>query len=94
MPRRSCRSNLSDARWALIEPTLTAWRAARRVPGVATRAHDLREIVNAISYGCRAGCRSGTAWPHRVVSEAPEQCGYGARSPNRCAPASADAAPS
>ncbi|WP_327092431.1 IS5 family transposase [Nonomuraea sp. NBC_01738] len=53
--RGAYRSDLSDARWALIEPTLTAWRAARRGPGVATRVHDLREVVNAILYVCRTG---------------------------------------
>jgi transposase len=44
----------------LIEPTLTAWRAARRGPGVVTRVHDLREIVNAILYVCR----TGIAWEY------------------------------
>jgi transposase len=59
-PRRPYRSDLSDARWALIEPTLTAWRAARRGPGTAARIHDLREIVNAILYVCR----TGIAWEY------------------------------
>ncbi|WP_399341851.1 transposase [Umezawaea sp. Da 62-37] len=45
----------ADARWALIEPTLTAWRAVRRGLGTAARVHDLREIVNAIVYVCRTG---------------------------------------
>jgi transposase len=58
--RRAYPSDLSDARWALIEPTLTAWRAARRGPGVAARVHDLREIVNAILYVCR----TGIAWAY------------------------------
>ncbi|ONI91879.1 hypothetical protein ALI144C_00395 [Actinosynnema sp. ALI-1.44] len=43
---------MSDARWKLIEPTLTAWRAAGRGPGAAMRVHDLREIVNAIRCVC------------------------------------------
>jgi transposase len=56
---------LSDARWALIEPVLSAWRAARAQAGLglAEPVHDLREIVNAILYVNRAGC----AWqllPH------------------------------
>lgn len=59
-PRRAYRSDLSDARWALIEPILTAWRAARRGPGTAARVHDLREIVNAILYVCR----TGIAWEY------------------------------
>jgi len=58
-------TDLSDARWALIEPTLSAWRAARAQAGLGLSApmHDLREIVNAILYVNRAGC----AWhllPH------------------------------
>lgn len=58
--RRAYPSDLSDAQWALIEPTLTAWRAARRGPGVAARKHHLREIVNAILYVCR----TGIAWEY------------------------------
>lgn len=58
-------SDLSDARWALIEPRLTAWRKARTDAGVGGRkpSHDLREIFNAILYLNRTGC----AWrylPH------------------------------
>ena len=60
MARRAYRSDLSDARWALIEPTLTAWRAARRGPGTTARVHGLREIVNAILYVCR----TGIAWEY------------------------------
>ena len=55
----------SDARWALIEPVLSAWRAKRAEAGLGLSepVHDLREIVNAILYVNRAGC----AWhllPH------------------------------
>ncbi|MFE6946646.1 IS5 family transposase [Streptomyces chartreusis] len=53
--RRPYRSDVSDARWALIEPVFTAWRARRTGPGTAARAHDLREIVNAILYVNRTG---------------------------------------
>ena len=58
-------TDLSDARWALIEPILTDWRAVRAGSGLglAEPVHDLREIVNAILYVNRAGC----AWqmlPH------------------------------
>ncbi|WNV84974.1 IS5 family transposase [Umezawaea sp. Da 62-37] len=59
-PRRVYPSDLSDARWALIEPTFAAWRTARRGPGIAARVHDLREIVNAILYVCR----TGIAWAY------------------------------
>ena len=50
-------SDLSDARWALIEARLTAWRQARTEAGVGGRAaeHDLREIFNAILYVNRTG---------------------------------------
>ena len=55
--RRSYRTDLSDARWALIEPVLAAWRAARAETGLGLSepVHDLREIVNAILYVNRAG---------------------------------------
>ncbi|MFI1976886.1 IS5 family transposase [Streptomyces wedmorensis] len=53
--RRAYRSDVSDARWALIEPVFVAWRAARSGPGTAARVHDLREIVNAILYVNRTG---------------------------------------
>jgi len=58
-------TDLSDARWALIEPDLSAWRADRAAAGLGLTGpvHELREIVNAILYVNRAGC----AWhllPH------------------------------
>ena len=64
-PRRPYATDLSDARWALIEPVLSAWRQARAEAGLGLSepVHDLREIVNAILYVNRAGC----AWqllPH------------------------------
>ncbi|WP_051820340.1 IS5/IS1182 family transposase [Streptomyces sp. NRRL S-920] len=51
-------SDLSDARWELIEPVLSAWRYERhgRALGFARPArHDLREIMNAILYVDRTG---------------------------------------
>ncbi|MGW8955993.1 IS5 family transposase [Streptomyces sp. NPDC055709] len=54
-PRRAYRSDVSDARWALIEPVFVAWRAARSGPGTAARVHDLREIANAILHVNRTG---------------------------------------
>ncbi len=59
-------SDLSDARWQLIEPVLIAWRARRQAgaPGFGRPAeHDLRTIMNAIVYVDR----TGIAWrylPH------------------------------
>ncbi len=59
--RRTYPSNLSDARWNLIAPRLTAWRQARTDARTAlgikgrTATHDLREIFNAILYVNRTG---------------------------------------
>lgn len=55
--RRAYRSDLSDARWTLIEPILAEWRAARMAKGLGISApvHELREIVNAILYVNRTG---------------------------------------
>ncbi|MFI0977779.1 transposase [Streptomyces sp. NPDC021093] len=69
--RRPDRSDVSDARWALIEPVFAAWRSGRTGPGVAARVHDLREIVNAIL----SVNRTGIPWeylphdfpPHKTV---------------------------
>jgi transposase len=58
--RRRYRSDLSDVRWALIEPMLSAWRAQRVGLGIAKIQHDLREIVNAIWYVNR----TGIAWEY------------------------------
>lgn len=51
-------SDLSDARWELIEPVLAAWRYERhgRALGFGRPPeHDLREIMNAILYVDRTG---------------------------------------
>jgi transposase len=55
--RKPYPSDLSDARWALIEPTLTAWRQARlnRRPTGKSAPTDLREVFNAILYIDRTG---------------------------------------
>lgn len=55
--RRAYLSDLSDERWALIEPTLTAWRQARldRAPVHRTDLADLREVFNALLYLNRTG---------------------------------------
>jgi transposase len=68
-------SDLSDARWALIAPRLTAWRQARTDAGVGgrTASHDLREIVNAILYVNR----TGIAWRYLPHDLPPWQTVYG-----------------
>ncbi|GAA2328973.1 IS5 family transposase [Streptomyces kunmingensis] len=65
-PRDRYPSDLSDQRWELIEPVLTAWRNERRrhALDIGRRPeHDLRQIMNAILYVDR----TGIAWrylPH------------------------------
>ncbi|MFF4415679.1 IS5 family transposase [Streptosporangium sp. NPDC001559] len=56
--RRRYPSDLSDARWQLIEPILTAWRTERltRALGIGRPPeHDLRAVMNAILYVDRTG---------------------------------------
>jgi transposase len=67
-------SDLSDARWALIEARLTAWRQARTEAGVGGRVaeHDLREIFNAILYVNR----TGIAWRYMPHDLPPWQTVY------------------
>lgn len=54
--RKPYRSDLSDERWALIEPIIAAWKA--RHPSVSGHQgrYPMREIVNAILYQERTGC--------------------------------------
>ncbi|MFC4059500.1 IS5 family transposase [Planomonospora corallina] len=55
--RKPYPSDLSDERWALIEPVITAWKA--RHPSVSGHRgrYAMREIVNAILYQARTGCQ-------------------------------------
>ncbi|MFJ6563163.1 IS5 family transposase [Streptomyces sp. NPDC091412] len=56
--RRAYPSDLSDARWELIEPVLAAWRFERRGRALdfgRPPEHELREIMNAILYVDRTG---------------------------------------
>ena len=68
-------SDLSDARWALIAPRLTAWRQARTDAGAGgrTASHDLREVFNAILYVNR----TGIAWRYLPHDLPPWQTVYG-----------------
>jgi transposase len=56
-PRKSYPSDLSDARWELMEPTLTAWRAERQKTSLnlGGKLANLREVMNAILYVNRTG---------------------------------------
>ncbi|MGW0431645.1 IS5 family transposase [Micromonospora sp. NPDC003197] len=73
--RRAYPSDLSDARWTLIAPRLTAWRQARTDAGVGGRTptHDLREIFNAILYVNR----TGIAWRYLPHDFPPYRTVYG-----------------
>jgi transposase len=55
--RKPYPSDLSDERWALIEPVITAWKT--RHPSVSGHQgrYAMREIVNAILYQARTGCQ-------------------------------------
>ncbi|MFF2331175.1 MULTISPECIES: IS5 family transposase [unclassified Streptomyces] len=56
--RRPYPSDLSDARWELIEPALAAWRFERRGRALdfgRPPEHDLRDIMDAILYVDRTG---------------------------------------
>ncbi len=70
--RRPYRTDLSDARWALIEPRLSAWRANRIGLGIQQPRHELREIVNAILYVNR----TGIAWEYLPHDFPPYQTVY------------------
>jgi transposase len=55
--RRAYPSDISDARWALIGHTLTAWQQARldRLPTGEPARTDVRDVLNAIFYVNRTG---------------------------------------
>ena len=55
--RKPYPSDLSDERWALIEPVITAWKAAHRSVSGHEGGYAMREIVNAILYQSRTGCQ-------------------------------------
>ncbi|WP_405475704.1 IS5 family transposase [Streptomyces sp. NBC_00009] len=56
--RRRYPSDLSDARWELVEPVLTAWRSERGGRGLDIGRppdHDLRSLLDAVLYVNRTG---------------------------------------
>lgn len=55
--RKPYASDLSDERWALIEPVITAWKAAHPSVSGHQGKYELREIVNALLYQSRTGCQ-------------------------------------
>ncbi|WP_419664872.1 IS5 family transposase [Streptomyces sp. 2-1] len=69
-------SDLSDARWELVEPARTAWRAERRGKGLdigRPPQHDLRRIIDAILYVDR----TGIPWRYLPHDFAPWETVYG-----------------
>lgn len=64
-------SDLSDARWELIRPTLEAWRQART--GIRKPTHDLRALMDAILYVDR----TGIPWRYLPHDFPPHQTVYG-----------------
>jgi transposase len=55
--RKRYPSDLSDERWALIEPVITAWKSVHRSVSGHQGGYEMREIVNAILYQSRTGCQ-------------------------------------
>jgi len=55
--RKRYPSDLIDERWALIEPVITAWKAAHPSASGHQGACEMREIINAIMYQSRTGCQ-------------------------------------
>ncbi|GGW16377.1 DDE transposase [Streptomyces capoamus] len=55
--RKPYKSDLSDERWTLIEPVITAWKADHPSPTGHQGRYEMREIVNAILYQGRTGCQ-------------------------------------
>jgi transposase len=55
--RKSYPSDLSDERWALIEPVISAWKAAHPSASGHQGSYEMREIINAILYQSRTGCQ-------------------------------------
>lgn len=70
-PSQPYPSDLSDARWELIRPTLEAWRQARN--GIRKPTHDLRALMNAILYVDR----TGIPWRYLPHDFTPHQTVYG-----------------
>jgi transposase len=55
--RKSYPSDLTDERWALIEPVITSWKARQPSASGSQGSYEMREIVNAILYQSRTGCQ-------------------------------------
>src|SRR5512135_306339 len=65
--RKPYPSGLSDERWALIEPVITAWKAAHPPVSGHQGGYAMREIVNAIFCQSRTGCQWDYLPPRSAV---------------------------
>ena len=54
---RCPKSELSDERWALVEPVISAWKAQHPSVSGHSGRYAMREIVNALLYQSLTGCR-------------------------------------
>jgi transposase len=63
--RKRYPSDLTDARWALIEPVITACKAAHQSVSGHQGGYEMREIANAILYRSRTGCEWNYLPPRR-----------------------------
>jgi len=70
--RRAYPTDISDARWSLIGPTLLAWQQARldRRPTGEPARTAVREVINAIFYVNR----TGIAWKYLPHDFPPPRC--------------------
>jgi transposase len=71
--RKPYPSDLSDERWALIEPVITAWKAAHPSVSGHQGSYAMREIVNAIFYQGRTGCQRDYL-PHDLPPRSAVSC--------------------
>ncbi|MDF2434659.1 MAG: hypothetical protein JWP44_4290, partial [Mucilaginibacter sp.] len=55
--RQPYKSDLSDERWALIEPVIASWKAQHPSASGHQGGYGMREIVNALLYQSRTGCQ-------------------------------------
>jgi len=55
--RKPYKSDLSDERWALIEPVITSWKVQHPSVSGHEGRYEMREIVNALLYQSRTGCQ-------------------------------------
>jgi len=55
--RKPYKSDLTDERWALIEPVITSWKAQHPSVSGHEGRYEMREIVNALLYQSRTGCQ-------------------------------------